>query len=255
MVLTLDIGNTNIKLGVFEGDRLIFTSRLSTDRERTSDQYASDLLNVFSLHSVDSKKFDSAIICSVVPEITNAVRDAIRLICGIDALNLESGVKTGLRVRTDGNTVIGADLIAESVGAVGKYPLPCFIADLGTATKILLIDSNGCFCGCTISAGVKISLDALAQKTSLLSSISLRTPSSAIGKNTEDCMLIGAVLGTADMLDGLMNRIESEYGESIPTCIATGGLSKAIVGSCKRKMVFDPDLTLNGLRIIAEKNK
>ncbi len=254
MLLTIDMGNTNITLGVFKDNDIIFTSRLATMRDRTKDQYAVELLNIFALYKIDSKEINGAIISSVVPELTDSIRSAVKLVTDCDALILGPGVKTGLNIVTDSHTQVGADLVACSVGAITKYPLPCFIIDLGTATKILLIDETGTFCGCTISAGVKISLDALAKQTSQLPAISLKTPAKAIGTNTQDCMLSGTVLGTAAMLDGLTDRMEKEFGKKIVSTVATGGLSEEIVKSCYRKITHDPDLIFIGLKAIYEKN-
>lgn len=254
MLLTIDIGNTNISLGAFKNDKIVFTSRLATQRSRTMDQYAVELLNIFALNKSSASSVDGAIISSVVPELTNAIKGAVALVTGCESLVLGPGIKTGLNIKTDGHTQVGADLVAASVGAISKYPLPCFIIDLGTATKILLIDENATFCGCTISAGVKISLDALSQRTSQLPAISLRTPSHAIGTNTIDCMLSGTVLGTAAMLDGLTDRMEKEFDKPIKSTVATGGLSKEIVKNCYRDITHDPNLIFEGLRVIYEKN-
>lgn len=255
MLLTIDMGNTNITLGVFKDEDIIFTSRLATMRDRTKDQYAVELLNIFALYKIKADDINGAIISSVVPELTDSIKNAVKLVTGCDALVLGPGVKTGLNIVTDSHTQVGADLVACSVGAIAKYPLPCFIIDLGTATKILLIDETGTFCGCTISAGVKISLDALANQTSQLPAISLKTPKKAIGTNTQDCMLSGTVLGTAAMLDGLTDRMEKEFGRKIVSTIATGGLSEEIVKSCYREVTHDPDLIFIGLKAIYEKNK
>ncbi len=255
MLLTIDMGNTNITIGVYDGDDILFTSRLATQRDRTKDQYAVELLNIFALHKVAAENISGAIISSVVPELTDAIKNAIKLVTDCDAIILGPGVKTGLNIVTDSHTQVGADLVACSVGAISKYPLPCFIIDLGTATKILLIDEKGTFCGCTISAGVKISLDALAQKTSQLPAISLKTPAKAIGTNTQECMLSGTVLGTAAMLDGLTDRMEKEFGKKIVTTVATGGLSEEIVKNCYRDITHDPNLIFDGLKAIYNKNK
>lgn len=255
MLLAIDIGNTNISLGIYDGEKKSFTSRLATQRERTIDQYAAELLIIFSLNHIDSKSIDGSIISSVVPELTDIISNAVKKVTNCDSLILSPGIKTGLKIVTDCHSQVGADLVAASVGAIAKYPLPCLVVDLGTATKIILIDENATFRGCTISAGVKISLDALSQKTSQLPAISLRTPDTAIGTNTTDCMLAGTVLGTAAMLDGLCERMEKEFGSKIKTTVATGGYSHNIIKSCFRKMVYDEDLLLDGLKVIYDKNK
>ena len=194
--------------------------------------------------------FSGAIISSVVPEVVYAVKTAIETVTGITPLVLSSDIGTGLKIVKNAVGQLGADLAVASVAAIDKYPLPCFIVDLGTATKIILIDEDGTFLGCTISAGVGISLEALAQKTSQLPTVSLTAPSTSIGTNTVDCMKSGTVFGTAAMLDGLTARMERDFGKEVKTTVATGGLAEEIVKNCERRIVFDRDLILEGLKNI-----
>lgn len=250
MLLTIDIGNTNITLGIFDGDNLLFTSRLATDRKRTSDQYSVELLNIFTLHRVACDSFSGAIVSSVVPEVNLAVKGAVETVTGITPTLLTSDIGTGLKVIGEKNGMLGADLAVASVAAAEKYPLPCFIVDLGTATKIILLDEDGTFLGCTISAGVGISLEALAQKASLLPTVSLKAPSTSIGTNTVDCIKSGTVFGTAAMLDGLTARMEKDFGKKVASTVATGGLAKEIVKNCSRDIIYDGDLILDGLKSI-----
>lgn len=250
MLLTIDVGNTNITLGIFEGDNLLFTSRLATDRKRTSDQYSVELLNIFMLHKVSCDGFLGAIISSVVPEVNLAVKGAVETVTGVTPILLTSDIGTGLKVVGNNCGMLGADLAVASVAAAQKYPLPCFVVDLGTATKIILIDEGGTFLGCTISAGVGISLEALAQKASLLPTVSLKAPSTSIGTNTVDCIKSGTVFGTAAMLDGLTARMEKDFGKKIASTVATGGLAKEIVKNCSRDIVYDGNLILDGLKSI-----
>ncbi len=255
MLLAVDIGNTNITLGVYENEKLIHTCRLATDVQRTEYQYAAELMIIFSLNKISRENIDGAIISSVVPELTNIFYEAIESVTGLKAIILGPGVKTGLKIVTDCHSQVGADLVAVSVGAIAKYPLPCIIVDLGTATKIILIDESATFRGCTISAGVRISLKALAEKTSLLPSIDIKTPDVTIGTNTLDCMLSGTVFGTAAMIDGLTSRIEKEFGQKAASVVATGGYSKEIVKNCCREIKYDKNLILDGLKSIYNKNK
>ncbi len=255
MLLTVDIGNTNITIGVFKDEQLLFTSRLATDRKRTNDQYAVELLNVFKLNSVAVSEFKGAIISSVVPEVTDALKNAVISVTGKTPFILSTDIGSGLKVINDINGQIGADIAAVAVAAIQKYSLPCFILDLGTATKIILLDSDGTFMGCTISAGVGISLQALAGKTSQLPTISLETPSTSIGTNTVDCMKSGIVFGTAAMLDGLTDRMEKDFGKKVSSIIATGGLSKEIIKNCTKDVIYDENLILDGLKFIYDRNK
>ncbi len=254
MILTVDIGNTNITLGVFKGDELQFTSRLATDRKRTGDQYAVELLNIFKLYNADISEFSGAIISSVVPEVTDALKAAVICVTNREPMILNSDIGSGLKVINNINGQIGADIATVAVAAINKYPLPCFVLDLGTATKIILIDETGMFVGCTISPGVGISLYALAARTSMLPTINLETPQSSIGTNTIDCMKSGIIFGTASMLDGLTDRMEKDFGKKVVSTIATGGLSREIVANCLRDIVYDENLILDGLKLIYDNN-
>ncbi len=254
MLLTIDLGNTNITMGAYEGDRILFVSRLATDKAKTKDQYAVELNSIFGLYGLPPNGFRGAIIGSVVPELTMEMCEAVETVTGKKPVLLGPGTKTGLNILTDNPAHVGADLVAGAVAAAAKYPLPCLVVDLGTATKISVVDKSGSFTGCTISAGVAISLDALARRASQLPNISLTAPPRVIGKNTVDSMQSGTVYGTAAMIDGLCARIEDELGMKAGTVVATGGLSRDIVKNCRREILFNAELVLEGLKIIYEKN-
>ena len=254
MILTADIGNTNITLGVFQGDSLVFISRLATQRHRTAEQYAIELDAIFRLEGFSSD-FDGAIISSVVPELTSTFKYAIKKVTGCDSLIVAAGIKNGLKIATDNPKELGADLVAGAVGAISQYQLPCLVMDLGTATKISVIDEGGVFVGCTIAPGIGISLDALSLRTSQLPAIELSAPDHAIGTNTIECIRSGTVLGNAAMLDGMANRLEKALGKEIKTLVATGGLAKEIVACCEKDIIFNKDLVLQGLLAIYRKNR
>ena len=255
MLLVIDIGNTNITLGVYDKDNLVFVSRIATDKSKTPDQYAVDLKQIFALYETPLKSISGAAVSSVVPELTGNVSEAIEKLTGCKAMVLGPGIKTGMNILIDNPAQLGADLLAGCVGAAALYPLPCLVIDLGTASKISVIDKNGAFCGCTISPGIGISLDALSARTSQLPSISLKTPARAIGKNTVDSMQSGTVFGYAAMLDGLCEKLEDELGDKVMTTVATGGLAKDLVKSCKREISYNGELILYGLKVLYEKNK
>ena len=254
MILTADIGNTNITLGVFQGDSLVFISRLATQRHRTSEQYAIELDAIFRLEGISSD-FDGAIISSVVPELTSTFKYAIKKVTGCESLIVAAGIKNGLKIATDNPKELGADLVAGAVGAISQYQLPCLVMDLGTATKISVIDEGGVFVGCTIAPGIGISLEALSLRTSQLPAIELSAPDHAIGTNTIECIRSGTVLGNAAMLDGMANRLEKALGKEIKTLVATGGLAKEIVACCEKDIIFNKDLVLQGLLAIYRKNR
>lgn len=254
MLLTIDIGNTNMNIGLFDGELLTMSARLATERQKTDDQFAVEFLNIFKIYNIDFNCILGAVISSVVPEITVHVKNAVEKLIGTNVIVLSPGVKTGLNILIDNPAQLGADLAAGAVGAANEYPLPAFVIDLGTATKIYAIDENRGFRGCMIAPGVAISLQALTNTSSLLPAISLEPPKKACGTNTIESMQSGIVLGTASMIDGLLDRFSEELGEP-KTIIATGGLSHFISPVCKREIVYDSDLILKGLKAIYNKNK
>lgn len=254
MILTIDIGNTNVTLGAFEEENCVFVARLCTDKLKTADEYACDFLNIFNLYNVSGEDFSGCIISNVVPELSIAVEDAAAKVTGIRPVVVGPGVKTGLNILADDPAQLGADIVAGCVAAKRKYSLPAIVIDLGTATKITALDKNGSFCGTVISCGVKVALDALAGNASLLTSVKIKAPKAVIGKNTIECMQSGAVYGTAAMLDGMIERFEEEMEEPVQSVIATGGYSQNIISNCKQKIIHDPTLVLEGLRIIYNKN-
>ena len=254
MLLTIDIGNTNITLGAYDDDILCFTARLATAQGTTSDQYAVEIKNILELHGLKADKIEDCIISSVVPSVGGAVCNAVSLLCDIVPLELGPGVKTGLNIKIDNPAQLGADLVAGAVGAISEYTLPCVVIDMGTASTISVIDGNGAYLGGVISAGVRLTLKALTENTAQLPSIDINAPKSVIGSNTVDCMKSGLIYGTAAMLDGLLNRITQELGEK-PTIVATGGLSKDIIVHCEHDIIYNANLLLDGLREIYEKNR
>ena len=254
MLLTIDIGNTNITLGLFDGEHLRSTARLSTVNGKTPDQYAVEIGQVLALHGEDISLIHHGIISSVVPSVGSAVSAAVELLCGVTPLMLGPGVKTGLNIRIDNPAQLGADLAAGAAGALGRYPLPCILIDMGTATTLTVLDKNGNFLGGSIAAGVRLTLQALAQGTAALPMLHPTAPKAVIGRNTVDCMQSGIVYGTAAMLDGLIDRMEEELGEPA-TVVATGGLAKEIIRHCKKDIVYNETLLLDGLKAIYEKNR
>lgn len=253
MLLAIDIGNTNITLGLFCDEVLKLTARLSTDPRKTADEYAIDIKDVLALHGEEVSEVEDCIISSVVPAVGGSVSAAVALLCDTVPLMLGPGVKTGLNIKIDNPAQLGADLAAGAVGALHEYTMPCIIIDMGTATTLSVLDQNGAFLGGSIGPGVRMTMRALAEGTAALPAIGVTSPKSVIGKNTVDCMQSGIVLGAAAMLDGLIDRIEEELGETA-TVVATGGLSKEIITFCKNDIIYNENLLLEGLRLIYEKN-
>lgn len=254
MLLALDMGNTNITIGVFDGGSLMFESRVATDRTKMEDQYAIDLMDIFRLYHVDAHDFEGAVISSVVPPLDHAIRNAVRKVTGVQPYVVGPGTKTGINIRIDNPAQLGPDLLVGAVAAVSQYGAPCIIWDLGTATTVSVVDCRGAFLGGAIMSGVNTGMESLIAHASLLPRISVDTPKKVIGSNTIECMQSGIVYGTAAMLEGMCERIEAELGKPAKV-IATGGLGRVVVGHCKREIIYDDKLLLEGLRLIYEKNR
>ncbi len=253
MVLAIDVGNTNIVLGVYDNDELLFTSRLASDRNRTADEIAVQLKAVLSLHDQDIDSIDGAIISSVVPLITEPMSEAVRLLTGRTAIIVGPGMKTGINIGIDNPAQLGSDLLVDSVAAAALYPKPVIVADLGTATTLTVVNDKNTIVGGAIIPGVKTALNALTASAAQLRQVSIEAPKHAIGRNTAECMKSGIVLGNASMLDGMIDRFNEELGADC-FVVATGGLSEMIVSHTKHKIVHNPDLLLEGLYILYKKN-
>lgn len=251
MILAIDVGNTNIVLGVMENEKIVFSGRLSTNINETDEEYAMKIHSFLRLHNLFD--IEGAIISSVVPALVGTLKKAVRLITGVNALVVGPGIKTGLSIEIDDPATLGADLVVGAVAAKEKYPHPTIIFDLGTATTGTVINAKGACIGGMIAAGVKSSINALSTGTAQLPQISITAPTKVIGTNTVDCMKSGAVIGAAVMLDGFVDRFEKELGQKA-TVVVTGGLGKSIVKNCTHEMIIDENLLLDGLRIIYYKN-
>ena len=254
MLLAVDMGNTNITMGAFKDDELIFTVRLSTITGKTADQYSIELEQILRLNNVSGSDFSASIISSVVPSLTESIRQTVKRVTGTEPVIVGPGIKTGINILIDNPAQLGADLLVGAVAAADKYPLPCLIVDLGTASKISAVGKDMSYRGCMIAPGVQISLNALSSNASQLPFIPLTAPKKAIGKNTIDSMQSGIIFGTASMVDGMVQRMKAELSEDA-TVIATGGFSSTIIKYCKEKIIPDENLLLHGLKVIWEKNK
>lgn len=253
MLLTVDIGNSNITFGVYDADSLIFIARMNTDRLRTENQYAVELLDILKLYNIKND-FKGAVISSVVPELTSILKKAVSDVTKKEPLIIGPGIKTGLNILLDHPAELGADLVAGAVGVIAKYPLPSIVIDLGTATKMYVISDKNEYIGAMIAPGVRVSMDSLAHTCSQLPTISLSAPKKAIATNTTDCMKSGIVFGFAALVDGMITRYTNEYGQ-VKSIVATGGLSKDIIKNCEHNIILDEALILDGLKVIFEKNQ
>jgi type III pantothenate kinase len=253
MILTIDIGNTNIMLGGFEGDRLTFVATISTDVNMTEDEYASKILSILALHGVARMEIKGAILSSVVPPLNAVIKKAVTFLYGTEPLIVGPGVKTGINIHCDTPSSVGADIICACVAAHTLYGSPSLVIDMGTATKMMVMNRAGAFIGVSIIPGVQMGLDALAEKTAQLPKVGLEAPRSIIAKNTPDCMKSGVIFGNACLVDGMIDRINEEIHDELPV-YATGGLAPVIIGHCKHKITLDEHLVLKGLHILYKKN-
>lgn len=254
MVFTVDVGNTNIVLGAFENEELKFVSRVATDASKMEDQYAIEFLDILKLHGYSTSMFEGAIISTVVPPLVPVLKSALKMLFNCKVIIVSAGIKTGLNIRIDNPAVMGSDLVCGAVGAMAKYKLPMMIIDMGTATTITAIDKNGNVLGGSIIPGVKVSLKALSSETAQLPHINLEFSGiNPIGRNTIECMKSGIVLGTASMIDGMIDKYKEVLGEDT-TVIATGGLASSIVTHCRKKIIVDDELLIRGLYLLYKKN-
>lgn len=254
MVLTIDIGNTNIVIGGYIDDKLELVARINTEKNKTEDEYIVLLRDIIISKSHTLDEIEGAIISSVVPQTTYILKNALDMAFGIDTIIVSMNINTGITLKYASPNEVGADFICGLVGAIEKYELPCLVVDFGTATKTSVINRQKEFIGATIMPGIGISLDALASRTAQLPNISLNSPPDTImGNNTIDCMKAGVIYGNACMIDGIIKMHKEELGENM-SVIATGGLAKHIVKHCKEKIIYDRDLLLDGLNKLYKLN-
>ena len=254
MILTVDIGNSNIVLGVVEENEILFEARLRTDATKTSDEYCIDLKMIMEVNHVEVNAIEGSIVASVVPPVLNSIQTAIMKLTGKKCLVVGPGLKTGLNIAIENPGQTGADLVVGCVAALREHKPPMIIVDMGTATTMVVLDKNGALVGGCICPGVKVSLDALTGKTALLPGIQLDQPKKAIGRNTIECMRSGIMLGNACMIDGMVERMEAELGYPAKV-IATGGIARFITPMCKTQILYDKDLIVKGLAALYRENQ
>lgn len=253
MILTIDIGNTAITMGLFTPEgRLQFRGSLKTDKNKTRDQIAIDLLDMFHLYRSDLQGITGAVISSVVPPMTSAMAGAVEQLSGVRSMIVGPGVKTGMNILAEIHNQLGADIVASSVAAIQKYPQPIIVIDMGTATTFSYL-SESTYKGCVIIPGVRIAVEALSGRAAELPHISLEQPPSIFGRSTIDAMRSGVLYGNAAMIDGMIQRMEAE-AKPVATVVMTGGNAEMIQPHCKRKILIDENLLLDGLYYLYQKN-
>ncbi len=254
MLLTIDIGNTNITLGVHRDEELVTAWRLATDHDRLSDEYGLQLLGLLQHAGLTSKDIKGAAMASVVPPLTGVFFDACTQYIGQQPLVIEAGVKTGVRIRLEDPKSVGADRVADAAAVVTLYGGPACVVDFGTATTFDAISAEGDYLGGAIAPGVIISAEALTQRTAKLPRVDLIRPPSIIGRSTVQAMQSGLIFGYVGLIEGIVERIRQELGDEMKV-IATGGLSSLMAKETDVIDILAPWLTLEGVRIIWEMNQ
>lgn len=253
MLLAVDIGNTNVVLGLYEQEKLVQTFRVATVRSRTEDEYAVLLQQLLSLRQLTAKAVSAAIIASVVPQLTDVLVSAIRQAVGREPLIVGPGLKTGMPVLYDNPHDVGADRVVDAIAAYARYQSGVIVVDFGTATTFNCVSPKGEYLGGVIVPGVKVSLEGLMQSAAKLRPVELTAPPRVLGRNTTHALQSGVIHGYAAMVDGLVDRLIEELGFPCRV-IATGGLAILIGKHARRIEEQDQNLTLEGLRILYERN-
>ena len=254
MNICIDVGNSTIGIGAFKENKLVERMVVNTDPNFTEEQFYQLFKRPFNFVKEGKASIDNIIFSSVVPQVNLPIINALKELTNINPILIGPGTKTGLAIKVDNPLEIGNDLIADLVSAKEKYGYPTLIADLGTASKILLLDKTGTFTSCLIMPGLTLSAQSLSNKAALLPEVSLIAPNTVLAKNTLSAMNAGIVYGHADMILGLINRIEKELGYSCKH-ILTGGGSIYLKDILKDDFIYDQNLNLDGLNIIVNKNK
>ncbi len=254
MLLTIDIGNTNIKYGVFNGKDLVASFRVSSRISRTADEYGSVLVNLLDTKNIKPTDIKGIIVSSVIPNLNYTICHMCQYFFNKTPMLIGPGVKTGLNVKADNPKEVGADIIVNSVSAYKKYGGPIVVIDFGTATTFDVISASGELVGVVIAPGIKTSLESLATKTAQLPMVEIDAPKTVIGKNTKHCMQAGIIFGFAGLVENIIKKIKDELGVQDIKVVATGGLGEIIAKEVKAINKVDRTLTLDGLRIIYELN-
>lgn len=255
MILAIDMGNTNIKIGVVKEHNEVVSERVSTTYEKTSLEYATDIKSVISFHNIDTKDIEGAVITSVVPPLTAVMATAVRKVFRMEPLIVSKDLNLDIKFDTfEDPSVIGNDLIVGAQAAWNMYKAPVIIVNMGTATTMMMVDKNAQFRGGVILPGMRISLNSLSSKAAQLPDIGLEEPGTTLATVTSDCMRAGIVYGNAGQIDGIIERMEEEIGEPC-SVVACGGMAKFVVQYCKHKITRDDALLMKGLCDIYNKNK
>ncbi|MBE5733718.1 MAG: type III pantothenate kinase [Clostridiales bacterium] len=255
MLLAIDLGNTNIKYGVFDGVKMVASFRVSSRISRTADEYGSVLVGLLSDSGINKSDIDGIIFSSVIPALNYTICHMCEYFLGITPIMIGPGIKTGLNIKAENPREVGADIIVNSVSAYNKYGGPIVVIDFGTATTFDIINEKCELLGVVIAPGIKTSLEGLVNKTAQLPMVELDAPKSVIGKNTKHCMQAGIIFGFAGLVENIIKKIKKELGVDQIKVVATGGLGEIIAKEVKLIDTVDRTLTLDGLRYIYDLNK
>ena len=255
MLLVIDVGNTNITLGVFKKEELLGTFRMTTKLPRTSDEYGNMLKELIERQGISSKDINAVIIASVVPDIMHSLGSAMIKYFGIKPVIVSAGIKTGIRIVTENPKQVGADRIVDAVAAYTLYGGPVIVIDFGTATTYDIVGPDATFEGAVIAPGIRTSAQAMWGQAAMLPAIEIKKPDTILAKETVSSMQAGIVFGQIGQVEYIVERIRRESGYRDAKVVASGGLGNIIARETEAIDVYDPQLTLKGLRIIYEKNK
>ncbi|MCI7322518.1 MAG: type III pantothenate kinase [Lachnospiraceae bacterium] len=256
MILTIDVGNTNITCGVFRGDVLAASFRITTKMPRTSDEYGMILSNLLERNSIETSDIEDAIICSVVPNVMHSLKGGLVKYFHITPIVVEAGIKTGIRILTPNPQQIGADRIVDAVGAYEIYGGPVLVIDFGTATTYDFVDETGSFMGGITAPGIRISAKALWEDAAKLPEIEIKKPDQILGKDTITSMQSGLVYGQIGQTEYIINKVKEEVGLENVKTVVTGGLGRIIANETDAVDVYDKDLTLKGIyRVYKKQNR
>ena len=254
MLLTIDVGNTNISCGIFADERLVTTFRFITKQIRTSDELALQIHSILEVKGINEDQIKDVVLASVVPNINNDMISAIKQLFDVEPLIIAAGIKTGLEICIDDPKSCGADLIAVAVAGYDKLQGECLVVDFGTATKFLYVDAKGRFQYGVISPGLEIYANSLWQMTAQLPQVQLKKPETILAKNTVHSMQAGIVYGYIGLTEGIIKQIKKEIGHDFPI-IATGGLARYIYPETDLFDQYDSNLAFYGMKLIYEKNR
>lgn len=256
MILTIDVGNTNITCGVFDGDVIVASFRITTKMPRTSDEYGMILYNLLEQNNIQPMDIGDAIICSVVPNVMHSLRGGLVKYFHITPIIVEAGIKTGIRIVTPNPQQIGADRIVDAVGAYEIYGGPVLVIDFGTATTYDFVDEKGAFLGGITAPGIRISAKALSEDAAKLPEIEIKKPESILGKDTITSMQAGIVYGQIGQTEYIINKVKEEVGLENVKTVVTGGLGRIIANETTCIDIYDPNLTLKGIyRVYKKQNR